>query len=308
MIELKCPHCGGSISVDNEKREGICDYCGSKVLMELAQGEKEQLNIIREVPEVKKRQQAPMYTAYKESDDGHPIEIRYLYERVTDEYVMYVTKENVLFCFNEEHREDARLFTEGIKRVRFPNEEMRKKMHYYFPDECDTYFLTDHQVMVAIKRVRDVYPLELSFALDEKHMAWIVSRLENMSCVLEYSGISFSKVLLSDLFFDPEHHQVFLYGGWQRVITKAIPTEVSMAIRDIAMNVCGYTKNTLPKDFILPLREFMCSQPQQNAAADFGYWDSCLDRAFGKRRFAKMEVDEQQIYVGGKENGIWKLS
>lgn len=37
IINAKCPNCGASIQLDNERSEGFCSYCGSKVQVEEAQ-------------------------------------------------------------------------------------------------------------------------------------------------------------------------------------------------------------------------------------------------------------------------------
>lgn len=37
VVNAKCPNCGASIQLDNERSEGFCSYCGSKVKVEEAQ-------------------------------------------------------------------------------------------------------------------------------------------------------------------------------------------------------------------------------------------------------------------------------
>ena len=37
IVNAKCPNCGASIQLDNERKEGFCSYCGSKVEVEEAQ-------------------------------------------------------------------------------------------------------------------------------------------------------------------------------------------------------------------------------------------------------------------------------
>lgn len=37
IVNAKCPNCGASIQLDNERSEGFCSYCGSKVQVEEAQ-------------------------------------------------------------------------------------------------------------------------------------------------------------------------------------------------------------------------------------------------------------------------------
>ena len=37
IVNAKCPNCGASIQLDDERKEGFCSYCGSKVEVEEAQ-------------------------------------------------------------------------------------------------------------------------------------------------------------------------------------------------------------------------------------------------------------------------------
>lgn len=37
LVNVKCPNCGASIQLDNDRTEGFCSYCGSKVKIEEAQ-------------------------------------------------------------------------------------------------------------------------------------------------------------------------------------------------------------------------------------------------------------------------------
>lgn len=37
VVNAKCPNCGASIQLDNERTEGFCSYCGSKIKVEETQ-------------------------------------------------------------------------------------------------------------------------------------------------------------------------------------------------------------------------------------------------------------------------------
>lgn len=34
LVNLKCPNCGANIQLDNNKSEGFCCYCGTKIKIE----------------------------------------------------------------------------------------------------------------------------------------------------------------------------------------------------------------------------------------------------------------------------------
>ena len=41
LVNVKCPNCGASIQLDNERADGFCSYCGSKIKVQ------EAINLIR---------------------------------------------------------------------------------------------------------------------------------------------------------------------------------------------------------------------------------------------------------------------
>lgn len=50
--------------------------------------------------------------------------------------------------------------------------------------------------------------------LDERHAAWIVSRLYNLSCYLKLAGLVHADIAPRNIFINPAQHYAALYGGW----------------------------------------------------------------------------------------------
>ena len=44
------------------------------------------------------------------------------------------------------------------------------------------------------------------------------------------------------------------------------------------------------------LAEFINGKPKFNAYEDFAYWDEMLIKAFGERKFIRMDTDDGEIY------------
>ena len=49
------------------------------------------------------------------------------------------------------------------------------------------------------------------------------------------------------------------------------------------------------------LLDFINSSPKIDAYEDFAYWDEMLIKAFGERKFIKMDTEDSDIY--GKQDG-----
>ena len=67
---------------------------------------------------------------------------------------------------------------------------------------------------MAIEKKEVVYPLNMLGVLLDRHVAWIVSRLENLCCLLDYNNMVLNGLTEDNLFVDPVNHQIYLYGGW----------------------------------------------------------------------------------------------
>ncbi len=156
--------------------------------------------------------------------------------------------------------------------------------------------------MVAIEKKPGVYPLRLLGILLDRHTAWVISRLENLCCLLSYSGIVLNGLTLDNLFVEPATHQIYLYGGWwfagyQNGTMSGISADAKMHLREyleasdailhglgIAAS-CGWHKAsagmrtreavegllTLPEPF-----RNSCWSRQQAVPSSFAEWDRVL--------------------------------
>lgn len=222
MAILKCKMCGGTLDYDQGQNLAVCPYCGSKStvfdqdrkLFEQFQSQFAALLDQNQKP-------APEDGFWVESSkdeliraDGAVIEISFLTKRKTDLCTMYVAKRNIIYLFEEEHAEYASRYQEMVKNLRYPSPEMERRLSEYIPKLVTECRLADGSIFLAIEKRKGTYPLKMLGTLLHRHVAWIISRLENLCCLLDYNNMVLNALTADNLFVDPANHQIYLYGGW----------------------------------------------------------------------------------------------
>ena len=180
-------------------------------------------------------------------------------------------------------------------------------MKQFFPEITHRFVLRDRRILVVIPRGRDEYPLVSFRKLPDVHAAWIVSRLENLCCLLQFNNFVLSDIDIRDIYINPETHQAYLYGSlWRARRTSEFLSEFRekenpyedelLALRRIAAETMGFartqdTRSAVPEDFYA----YLCEKPEKDAFSDFSQWDVSLTLAYGKRVFRKLEVNESTL-------------
>ena len=177
---------------------------------------------------------------------------------------------------------------EGIGLLKFPPADV-KDLKSCFPRLLGRYALEDGGVLLAFERPDNIFPLAMFGSLTADHAAWVVSRMENICCVLEYSGLIHGGISEHSLFINPFTHHAVLFGHWSSARKKGASKENPdlKAIRKTAERMLGTHSGEAPAAFI----QFIRSSPAADAYSDFGLWDEVIEKGFGGRRFAKMNLE-----------------
>lgn len=102
--------------------------------------------------------------------------------------------------------------------VPYPTPEMQKELKRYIPEPVTHCRLKDKSMFIAENKEQGIYPLSMPGVLMDRHAAWVISRLENLCCLLEYNDMVLNALDVENLFVDPVNHQIYLYGGWRALI------------------------------------------------------------------------------------------
>lgn len=347
MAILKCKMCGGTLEYDRVQDLAVCPFCDSKYTLfeqdrKLFEQFQRQFSALLNQEWHEPDQESFWVEASREElvrEDGEIIEITYLTKRKTDLCTMYVARHNVLYVFESRYIGYADRYREMIGKLTYPTPEMERELSRYVPKLTTYCRLADGSSFVAIEKNEGVYPLKMLGILLDRHVAWVMSRLENLCCLLEYNGIVMNSITLDNLFVDPANHQIYLYGGWwfagyqgaenqgaseavkpylEQTGNKLWHTEKVRksrnqfktdleSIRLVAAKLLGYPDRSALMGNVLmphPFRDFLVSGPKANARADFQKWDQVLLDSYGERKFIPLSVTEDEVYSrsGEKES------
>ncbi len=283
-----------------------CEFCGSKQnfsdkeLQGYREFRSQMLNYLKNIHNIHEGDpEVQLLWGMAEEDhfetkDGAPVSIKYIYKTQDDIATLYVAKSSVLYLFPQTYATEAIQMEQGISRLKFPEADI-KGLGRCFPKITGRFELKNGDILLSFAREDTVFPLSIYGALPAHHVAWIVSRMENIACVLEYSGLNHNGISRDSIFINPVTHEAILYGGWWKsgiktrsIVDNLMPSKDLTDIRKTAAKSLGYSKVDVPKEF----EEFLNGKPEKDAYSDFENWDEVIEKGFGGRHFHKMSVDE----------------
>ena len=317
MQTIRCPACGAVLEADDNLMSAKCKFCGnmialspedlgvdmmtSEVLAEMFHGEAAGVFLKKKLEELNQEEYWKNHAQTVTFITGNDavVEISYIHHVTLGNTSIFMGRSNVFLLFSDTN--DATHYIDAASSLKYPPVD-KYDMKQFFPDITHRFMLRDRRVLAVISRGRHEYPLVSFRKLPDVHAAWIVSRLENLCCLLQYNGLVLSDMDIRDLYIDPDTHQAYLYGGlWRVRRTSEIrenPYEAElMAVRRITAEVMGFTqaedmRSAVPEDFYT----FLIEKPKDDAFSDFSQWDVSLTLAYGKRTFRILGLNESTLY------------
>lgn len=318
MKYLECKSCGASMVIDPSGTTAHCPYCRSRYVLDHRDTDYYRdfyermrgfFRLSKDGQERRSRADELWSTADErvfECSDGRKIDIRSLNVFADREATVYTARQNIIFRFEQQNAANADKFRRAVSSLDYPSADT-KSLSDFFPTISGGFGLSDGSSLLAVKKSEDEYPLRLFGRLDGRQAAWIVSRLENLCCVLEYNSIVHTNFDIDAVYIDPYDHTVSLYGGWWNAVPNntAIggriytPRHNLTALREIAAQVLGFESAAdvrASDDVPQPFADFLKGAPESNAYDDFAHWDEVLIKSYGERKFVTMDTDDAQIY------------
>lgn len=327
MKNLTCRNCGGVMVFDPSANKAYCKYCGSYYVLNHEDTDyyrdfylQRQRYLVGGKDETERRLRSDKYWEELsdrisfECVDGKVIELKYMYncsDKVAD---MYVCRSNIAYYVHPGYEAMVNKFRSNCSMLDYPSADVRN-LNQFFPNVTGGFALKDGGTLLVLKKSEDEYPLRVFGKLDSRLTAWIISRLENLCCVLEFSNLVHPAINADSVFINPYLHTAALYGEWWYCTERgrmsydnshmATSEENLIGIRTIAARLLGFeTLESVSEIEGIPeaLINFIKSKPKYDAYEDFGYWDEMLIKAFGERRFIKMDVSDETLYGNNIEN------
>ena len=234
----------------------------------------------------------------------------------------YVTKTKIVYVLGSDKEKYYSNAIQRIKSLQYKDKKMEDDLSRFFPKLYQSFKTNNDEFVIVLDKTEDVYPLKnvleyFDHKIDDKHVAWIISRLCNLTCYLKYSGLVHNGININNCFISPRHHSILLLGGWWYATgegdamigtTKDIffimsvtakGSKKSSALTDLesvkllGRQLLGETNcrklaldSSIPKPFI----NFLIGGSSDNSYEEFSKWDKALEDSYGKRRFINMEI------------------
>lgn len=211
-----------------------------------------------------------------EMKNGKPLNIVYMYKKSCSDYTFYLAKESNVYIFNEERQ--AKRFLEGLDRLRFP--EADNKLNRCFPSLKMELELANNMKALVFVRRPGFYPASMFSPWPSVHLAWVISRMENICCAFEYSQMGMEDISEDTIFINPDTHEGAIWGDW-----RMISGSTGNCLKKLRRTAVALAENTRePKE----LFEFLNSAPAKDAFEDFSRWDTVIEKGYGGHKFVQM--------------------
>ena len=289
LMNITCDNCGAQYRISS-RGEMNCRFCGSKVYL----NDKDFKNYLKTRDEMLIKDKFNNDSIMTDGDvigfyrdysfkysfdvDGNILvyDVSAIYNESNKD--IYVGASNIIFAFNDEKDYNNYL---NNRKITFPSADI-KKLEKYLPKVVFNGQTKDGKYIVVLDKDENVYPLEIfNVGLNPRTTAWVISRLENLGCLLEFNNIGMNKLSIEDIFINPKTHELYLYGNWENVTGST--KNYLKSIRSIAKSI--------PVNAVAPKMydEFLDSEPENNAYDDFKKWDEVIVKGFGGHNFNKFD-------------------
>lgn len=288
MIEIKCTNCGGQMEFGGAS--GFeCPFCGSKKFLsdQDFQNNQEFRKMLLSYYKAEAEQKEFDYDADKRwvrngsdsfpMEDGKTLRIEYMEKYAYSGFCCYLAQKNVVCVFDTPDGADR--FTAGLHRLVFPPADV--KLPRSFPSLKLEIALKNGGVALVFLRRPNFYPAAMLAPLESIHLAWVISRMENICCALEYSGIEHGDISPLSVWINPVTHEGALFGDWR----KAGPRRSTKDLKDLRKTALALGSNT---ESPVQMHTFLHNKPADDAFDDFALWDKVIRDGFGGHKFAKM--------------------
>lgn len=245
--------------------------------------------------------------------------------------VQYTSSKQVVWAVAPEH---SSLFSSALRTLSslsYAGPDMKAQFEKLFPTNIKHW--DGEKLVIMSDKTEDVFPLRLVLnkfggALPPKHVAWVVSRLQNIAAYLEFVGLSHHAISIDNLFISPKYHTVLLLGGWwyaqplgrrvsqvpgalkhlypkELLTTKEATVKTDQAlIKAVSLELLGDTSSTGsmllsrigPDDIPMPMLSFLRSPPMDSAEKAFVAWSEALESSFGKRKFVELKLTASDLF------------
>lgn len=235
----------------------------------------------------------------------------------------YVCRENIIYIFDEDKEKYYFNAMKRIKSIKYSDKKIESNFSKLMPKIHSSYRTLEGKHCLVLSKPKDAVLLRDVFkyfnnSIDHKHVAWIISRLSNIACFLKTNNIVHNGINIDNCFVSLENHVVYLFGGWwysvkeeekmvgtTKEIFKVMPmvskeSKKASTVTDLEsikllgrylLGEVNCRKLVLNKKIPKELIEFLNSGSSENSFREFEKWDKALIKAYKKRSFIKIKIE-----------------
>lgn len=255
-------------------------------------------------------------------DSGRKIALNYDTSFDFELGTCYVTKTKVVYLLQSDKQRFYDNAIKQIKCLKYKDKKMENDLSRFFPSVFQNFITNKGEYVIVLNKTEDVYPLTTVFnyfnkKIDDRHVAWIMSRLCNIACFLKYNNLVHNGINMKNCFISPKYHSILLLGGWwyctseeEKMIgtTKDILSIMPVSakgnkkssiltdlesIKLLGRQLLGQAncrKLVLDSSIPKPFTNFLISGSVKNSYEEFSKWDKVLNESYGRRKFINMEI------------------
>lgn len=152
---------------------------------------------------------------------------------------IYHTSTKIVLEYHSSYKAFYNNYIKNVENLEYANDDMKKEFSRLFP-KVVKHFETDNDKMcilldktnevLNLGRIVKAYEINKE-KFPEKQSAWILNRLYNIACYMNYRGLVFNGFTLDNLWVSPEMHSILVFNGWEYTTKKGadmigVPKEV----------------------------------------------------------------------------------
>ena len=286
LLNIRCDNCGAEYRISSQG-EMICRFCGSKVYLsdkDFKAYKNTRDNMLHnnrflndeaadegDVLHLWNNSSKANFTTVR----GSTITLDSYYSVIFDDKEVYIGSDKIAIVFNNPL--SAANFPLMLSQMEYPSADI-KGLGRFLPNIIYKADLEDGRALLIVAKTENVYPLFLFENLKATTVAWIISRFENLGCLLEFNNMDFKAIKTEDVYINPKTHELFILDGWDGV-EKTSRRNYLKDMRKIAKDVMDIS--TAPELCM----EFLNGEPAKTAYDDFSDWDNVIEKGFNGHNF-----------------------
>lgn len=265
-----------------------------------------------------------------ETQGGGRITLKFLRAHEIDLGRMYVGRGMVAFVLDPTYAGLAKRASDAIEGVTFPSLVIDDQYRPLIPGIVRSCLLADGRGLLALRKPVDMLLLSdvqasLGGTIDPRHVAWIMSRLYGLGCLMSSNGLCLGATAPDTLLISPTSHAVMPIGWFfstklgeplpglpnrtlaalrrarvdmseKRALLEIDPLMIRTTGRDL-LGTSSLQKMMGDKNVPTAFAAWLCDTNVSTSAFDeYTRWDDVLDLAWGRRTFVELMADEATVY------------